>query len=296
MKSGLNQDVEILGKTFHLQTEVKGTVEPCIRTEVFVGGKLVATREVQLESANRQGSDEDTVRALLKKQHNLILTSLIERAKHYQERQLGGPPPNKPVTRPPQEGPGARGENLAPPSAASTETVNMALRVRRLFESFRLRTGVTSTPPSNDLGEDLQQAADGFTWILESPIFSEIRVDEQIKIHLLRDEVDEWLHGDRDQDRAARIWSELVTFHEYLAEINNRKELSAFDRDLISWAVPRIHSEGISERIIEHLGFLYGRDPQFDGMLDRPQGIPNETWINHLWRVLAELERSEDSP
>ncbi len=295
MISGLNQDVEILGKTFHLQTEVSDTAEPCIRTEVFVGGKLVATREVQLESADPQDSDEDAVRALLKKQHNLILTSLVERAKHYQERQHGGPLPVKPAPEPPPAAAGDREEDLAPPSAASTETVNMALRVRRLFEGFRVRTGVTATPPDPDLDKDLEKAADGFTWILESPIFSEIRVDEQIKIHLLRDEVDEWLHGERDQDRGARIWSELVTFHEYLAGINNRCELAAFDRDLIQWAIHRIQGEGISERIVEHLGFLYGRDPRLDTLLDRPQAVVGVTWIEDLRRVLAELESVEGS-
>ncbi|MCP4656333.1 MAG: hypothetical protein GY856_13045 [bacterium] len=295
MKSGLNQDVEILGKTFHLQTEVRGTAEPCIRTEVFVGGKLVATREVQLESADRQDGDEDAVRALLKKQHNLILTSLTERARHYQERRHGGPLPTRPAPQPPKAAPGDRERDPAPPSAASTETVNMALRVRRLFEGFRLRTGVTSTTPSHDLDQDLEKAADGFTWILESPIFSEIRVDEQIKIHLLRDEVDEWLHGDRDQDRGVRVWSELVTFHEYLGDINNRSELAAFDRDLILWAIHRIQGEGISERIVEHLGFLYGRDLRLDGLLDRPQGITSDVWIDDLRRGLAELERAEDS-
>ena len=56
MISGLNQEVSVLGRAFHFQTELTRKGDLFIRTEVFVGGKVVATRENRLDRAGQASS------------------------------------------------------------------------------------------------------------------------------------------------------------------------------------------------------------------------------------------------
>ena len=54
MISGLNQEVDVLGRAFHFQTELTRRGDLFIRTEVFVGGKVVATRDRRLDRATQR--------------------------------------------------------------------------------------------------------------------------------------------------------------------------------------------------------------------------------------------------
>ena len=85
--------------------------------------------------------------------------------------------------------------------------------------------------------------------MMDSPFFSEIRIDEQMRCHLLRDEIGEWLDGPRDPKEANRIWSEVVAFKNYLAEVNHRSELVAFDRRMIEWALAEVKRRGMTEEV-----------------------------------------------
>ena len=80
MIGGFNQQVEIFGRTYHVQTELS---DAGIRTEVFHGGTLVATREKPLDSADREGSN---LLALIQKQHDKILAGVAKRIRQYAER------------------------------------------------------------------------------------------------------------------------------------------------------------------------------------------------------------------
>lgn len=292
--SGINQEVELLGKTFHLQTQVSASPELCIRTEIFIGGKLVATRQTPLEEID--AADSKALREEMQAQHKRILHSVVERARRYQERQQEPPPEAGP---PPDAG---------PPPTAPTETtvvdnvdsgmgrpsaqgpkVEVALRVRRLYEQFRLRL-LIPRQPSKNLGERLENAEREFAWILSCDIFDRIRIDEQLRFNLLHDQIQEWLHGGRSAVRAAQIWSEIVAFLKYLGEVNNRAELAAFDRDLLRWAIRTVDQQGMSPRALEHLGMIRGRDEELDRLLSEPGETTPEVWVAHFRRVLSGLE------
>jgi hypothetical protein len=288
MISGLNQDVEVLGKTLHVQTELSGGRELSIRTEVFLGGKLVATREQELEEGERDRG-EAHLRALMKEQHQKILESVVERAKRYQERRAEEPAPGE-TSLDEAPVPPFQGEAGGPPSVAGQGSVEIALRVRRLFEKFRLRLGELPEHPGEHVDAYLERAAHAFAWILGSPLFPEIRIDEQVRFNLLKDQVDEWLHGGRSAERGVEIWSEILTFNRYLAQVNNRGELAAFDRDLLSWSLRKLETEGMTERVLEHLAMIYGRDAELDLLLERPLGVSDEVWAANLRRVLNRLE------
>ena len=285
MISGLNQEVNFLGKTFHFQTELTRQRGLYIRTEVFVGGKVVATREKRLDRTRLRELDDEGLRTLMKEQHNQVIERTLERVKTYQERKQS--PPRPAAGLPAFDGQSA--ENFVPPSEETRAAASSAVRIRRIFGRFRLRLGLGSRVPPAELAARLATAARGFSWIVSSPTFREIRLDEQMRCHLVRDRVSAWLAGERDPEVAKEIWSEIVAFNDYVAAINNRAELIAFDRQLLAWAAFQVQNHGMSAEVLDQLQWLAGRDRELDELLDKPDGVAREAWFAVLCNVLARV-------
>lgn len=296
MIGGLNQEVEILGKRFHVQTELTDTEG---RTEVFLGGKLVAARETPLSPT---GLDSVDLKNAMQEQYNRILETVVERARRCRERRqeaatgtAGGAPADEaerpePVSRPaPPAAPVPASGMPAAPNPEVAGPVDLGLRVRRLLDQFRRRLPPWPQDPEDTPSNYLRLAATAFCWMLSSPGFPEIRVEEQVRFNLLHDQVDGWLHGDRDPVHGLRVRTEIVAFNDYLAGINNRAELTAFDRDLLAWALRQVEREGVTERLREHLAMVAGRDGELDRLLAE-QERRDEVWRAELRRVLAELD------
>ncbi len=289
MISGLNQEVEVLGRTFHFQTELTRKVHLFVRTEVFVGGKVVATRENRIGIAGRRKLDEESLRAVMKKQHNRVIERTLERAKAYQEKKEVQPAAQPVANLPAFDGQPA--ENFVVPSEGERTAAASAVRIRRIFGKLRLRLGLDSAIPSAELTTRLETAARGFAWIIKSPTFQEIRLDEQMRCHLVSEQVNAWLASDRDQARAQDIWSEIVSFNDYVAAINHRAELIVFDRQLLKWAAYQVQSQGMSTEILDQLQWLVGRNRKLDELLDQPDGVSGEDWFAGLCHVLEQTPR-----
>ena len=278
MIGDLNQQVEIFGRTYDVQTELS---DSGIRTEVFLGGKLVATREKPLTAAERKQGD---LRSLIQQQHDRILAGVADRVEQYRERRELAAGVAAPRRRPAAAAKPERGSPARPPA----ESVDIGLKVRRVLERFRLRLGPLPHVPRGNA--PLERVAEHVAGILQAPEFPGLRIDEQVRFNLLNDQLQSWLRGDRDPDHGRRIWSELRIFNDYLAEINNRAELAAFDRDLLAWALRRLESGGMTERVREHLSLIAGRDGELDRLLAEAGDVSDEVWIAELRRVLAKLE------
>lgn len=301
MISGLNQELELLGRVFHFQTELSDQDGLSIRTEVFVGGKVVATREVQV--ADLEGvamGDEESIRARMKEQHSQTMVTFAARARRYQDRSGAilvkpPPPPPKPVEEepppPPEPPPETVRQPLPPPSIEHSPGAIVALRLRRFFTELRVRLGndhltPTGSPP-NDLDGRIEQAADAFHWMSESPVFSEIRIDEQVQCHLLREQIEEWLLGTRDRLVGGHIWVEIALFTSYLNEVNARGDLLDFDQRMLLWAIGEVQARGMEDDVLEQLRLLYGRHPRLDKLLDAPGDTGDGIWTAHLRGVLS---------
>ncbi len=293
MISGLNQEVSVLGKTFHFQTELTRKRDLFVRTEVFVGGKVVATRENRLDRRGREKLDEEGLRGLMKEQHQRVIERTLERVKRYQEKK-GEQPHAQPAASLPAFD-GRQAANFVPPSEETREAASIAVRIRRIFGRFRLRLGLGAAVLPEELAGRLETAARGFSWIIKSPTFQDIRLDEQMRCHLVSDQVNAWLAGDREGARATQIWSEIVTFNDYVAAINNRAELIIFDRQLLAWAAFQVQNQGMSTTVLDQLQWLAGRDLELDELLDKPDGVAGEVWFAVLCQVLAQTPRLKPS-
>ncbi len=287
MISGLNQEVEVLGKTFHFQTELTRKVHLYVRTEVFVGGKVVATRENRIGLAGRGKPDEEGILTLMKKQHNRVIERTLERVKAYSEKKQEQPAAPPVASLPAFDGQPA--ESFGLPSEATRKAAATAVRIRRIFGKLRLRIGLDSTVPPAELAARLETAARGFAWIIKSPTFREIRLDEQMRCNLVNEQVSAWLAGDRDQAQAREIWAEIVTFNDYVAAINLRSELIAFDRQLLKWAAYQVHNHGMSTEVLDKVQWLAGRDQELDRLLDKPAEISGEDWFAVLCQTLVRI-------
>lgn len=298
MASELTQTVEILGRLFHVRTRRTEEAGLSVRTEVLLDDKVVATRESCFE--RRRELDGGVALAWMKEQHRRVFEMFIARALRYQAREAPAgdgaaaapyAPSFEPIPTPPPAEPPAEAAD-APPSASRTPELTNALRVRRFFGSFSTLIGPPTRTPPADVERRLGEAAEAFEWMIRSSLFAEIRLDEQVRCHLLKDRIDGWLSqdrhaGDRGAGAASRIWSEILTFNNYLSEVNHRAELVAFDRRMLRWALGEVRRRGMSAGVREQLAWLHGLLPRLNSLLDHPDGVSDAAWIGQLEIALA---------
>ena len=198
MTGGIGQSVHLFGRTFHVQTEMS---QGGVRTEVFLGGRLMAAREKQLGRTAR-GLEEQ--KSVMNEHHQSVVAAIKKRA-----------------ARVNQSGPEASlkcGSEVR--KRTTSEAMATGLRVRNLLREFRRRVDTEGL----DEAERLKTASPAFSWIIASPTFESLRVDEQLRIHLLQHQIDTWCREGAEEDRAAEIRSEVANLSAYLAGIENRAE------------------------------------------------------------------------
>jgi hypothetical protein len=79
MQKGLNSDIQVRGKSYHVQTEDWGDKNPFLVSRVFVGGAVLKTIKTPYEEALRTESllNSEAVRNALRKQHHRVLDQLL---------------------------------------------------------------------------------------------------------------------------------------------------------------------------------------------------------------------------
>jgi hypothetical protein len=290
MFAGMNQEIEVLGRVLHVQTEVSTDVGLVIRTAVFIGGKVVARRDRRLDE-RAQEAGAKAVRSMMTEQHRAMIDNIVGRAERYQERKREGA-----ITRPGADEPSAvavqaGGDDLPRPPRLPAElepALQRSLRIRGAFARFRHR--IKAFGFVQDLGVRLRSAAGEISSIVTSDEFREIRIDEQVHFHLIKEQNDAWLETGGDADQGSQLWADLLSFADHLWEINNRAELIAFDGRRLSWALAAVErGESLTEALTS-LRPVYGRHPQLDGFLDYPEGRSDEQWIEVLRKALAEIQ------
>ena len=83
---GVSQRVELLGKTFSVETEIDGSR---LRAEIFLGGKLMAIREALLENA--ESLEPVARRAELLQYHQEVIASITDRAEKRVMQKMSNP-------------------------------------------------------------------------------------------------------------------------------------------------------------------------------------------------------------
>lgn len=79
MQKGYNSDIQVRGKSYHVQTEDWGTQNPFLVTRIFCNGAVMKTFKTSYSDALRGGpvNDLEAIRLALRQQHNRILDQLV---------------------------------------------------------------------------------------------------------------------------------------------------------------------------------------------------------------------------
>lgn len=76
MVTGFNTDVQHDGKTYHVQTEDKGTHNPIIETLIYVGGEILAARRTSYADLLAQNAGEKEIAERIESQHNRMILDI----------------------------------------------------------------------------------------------------------------------------------------------------------------------------------------------------------------------------
>ncbi len=281
MATGINENISILGREFHIQTEVSLGEDPKIRTTVYDGGRIVASRDVPADP-DRQSEDE--ILEQIRAQHGLIIDNLITRSAALAKRKGGAPPSSGSRDAASVAAKDRATRTRHPLPAGSDPSLRRALRTRRLVGPFSQRFSAYGVPPTS-CDTDLEAAGTSIDSIMGSPACRGLRLDEQIRFFDLKERIDLWrTGGDPDVDPAALL-DDITAFARHLHAINDRRELADFDHRLLLWAIGAIGSAGITDDSLGHLQSLRGRDLALDHLLDGPGDIDQD----HVLELLIGL-------
>ena len=76
MITGFNTDVQFNGKTYHVQTEDRGTDNPVLETLVYVKGQILDSQKTSYRELFKTGPDEKRLAGMLEAQHKRIIRSI----------------------------------------------------------------------------------------------------------------------------------------------------------------------------------------------------------------------------
>ena len=76
MITGYNTDIKHNERVYHLQTEDKGADNPVIESLIYMGGKIVASRQYSYAALLRSGYSEKAVQEMLDGQHRKMMRDI----------------------------------------------------------------------------------------------------------------------------------------------------------------------------------------------------------------------------
>lgn len=173
-------------------------------------------------------------------------------------------------------------KTAAPPSASVAPELAKALDQRQFFAELSTLMGNPSGQLPGDADLQLEQACKAFGWMIESALFGAIGTEDQARCHGIVQRINGWLESVRDPVQANRIWSAVLAFKNHLAEVNHCEELVAYDQQMLSWALGKVQSRGMTDDVLERLGSLYGLLPQLNRLLEDAEEVSDETWVAQL--------------
>lgn len=282
MVDGITENVEVFGRIFHVQSEVTEGTRPKIRTTVFLDGAVVASRETPVD---RGDASDAGIRDRMAYQHAVIIANLVKRTAEFEAVA------SKPVAPAPAERTASRAEaaplrEVSRPDPESDPELLASVRTRQLIGPFSLALQPSPYHDDEAVRGRLERAGEMIDEIMESPGFSDIRLDEQVRFFDLRERIADWRGTGRDPETAAAILLAVVIFAGHLRRISDRHELVEFDHKLLTWAIWSVGRDGGSDEALGHLRALYGRDAELDRLLDQAEPVAASRLLEVLLGLL----------
>lgn len=77
--SGLNSNLEVIGKQLHIQTESTGFPAVRIVTQVFCGGRVILSRKTDHASATGDADNAAQIREWMNSQHSQVINEIKDK-------------------------------------------------------------------------------------------------------------------------------------------------------------------------------------------------------------------------
>jgi len=79
MQKGFNSDINVKGKSYHVQTEDWGNQNPFLVSRIFCNGAVIKTIKIGYEQALQAGpvQNPEAIKIALKRQHHSVLDQLV---------------------------------------------------------------------------------------------------------------------------------------------------------------------------------------------------------------------------
>ncbi len=289
MEAGFLDRVELEGDSYQVQTELVDPESGRVRSVVFHGGQVVAVNEARLHGVDGGVIDPQVVRDLVGLHHEVVLEGFVRRIQGFAERTAARVDrPAAPVVAPAPVAAGPAPDlELDIPPIPEDPALADSIEVRRMFAEFRAQATVAAADA--DASTRVGHAAAALTWLHDQPRFGRARIDEQARVHLLMERTGEWEAAGRPPAGAEQIWTEVIVFCAYVAEVNNRADLIVFDRQLLCWGLRALRARGPSRSTLKPMQWLRGRDDELDALLGAGDAQPAEVWRQVLERLSAAL-------
>ena len=282
MIDGINENVEVFGRIFHVQTEVTTVVRPMVRSTVFLDGAIVGSRE---SAVDQRESSEDCIRGQMRSQHDQIIANLVKRTAEF-EAQASNPALPEPTPSTTQRPDATVLKGVPRPGLDGDPRLPSSVKARQLVGPFSLAVRPSPYHDPESVRGRLENAANMIDEIMAAPGFSDIRLDEQVRFFDLRERVAGWRGAGRDPESGAGILLAVVGFAGHLSRISDRHELVAFDHKLLTWALWAVGRDGASDEVLGHLRALCGRDAELDHLLDQPEPVEADRLLEVLLGLL----------
>lgn len=187
-----------------------------------------------------------------------------------------------------------------PPAERRWHDLKDSLETRRLYGQFRRAILRSEQNPAEDLAGRMRGAANRIAILRDLKIYPFLRIYDRLPIRRLQKRILAWIDQPEDphkDEEGRQLWSDLVSFAELLAQVNNREDLREHDRKTVS----RLHrvlfeARQAPARILpSHLADLeqlLGRDEDLDRIILSPNQFGVEDLREPLERVQSQLNRS----
>ncbi len=121
---------------------------------------------------------------------------------------------------------------------------------------------------------------------MTSPAYEHLRLDEQLTMIAIRGQLATWRLAEKDLTIATEIWPSIERFAYHQQKISDRRELVAYDHQLLTWAMSQLGKGAITDELTEGLGNLAGRDAELDALLGDPAAMTQMGLLEILLRLI----------
>ncbi|AKU93499.1 hypothetical protein AKJ09_00163 [Labilithrix luteola] len=180
---------------------------------------------------------------------------------------------------------------LATSKLDSAAELDTSLAVRRAYGRLRHDMKAIGTPKEETLASQLRAVGVALATVVGWKGYTSIRIRDRLRIRELQGRLLEWFREGREPTAGLRLFQDVDTFVQILADVSKRQELKQHDTRLVesAWRTLASVDGVIPAHLRSALDPLRGLDAELDALLESPHRDQVDPWKATLARLLQSL-------